>query len=214
MFPFKKREGGNNARRLEVIEGPTDEELLQRYVEGDKSAFEAIVARYRDRLLRYAHSIVRNREEAEDLVQLAFMKLLEEAETVTGAALNGWLYSVVRNRGYNIGRDTKRRHDIRFANKAELMPKGSTGLEDPETEALSTEEREHLQEVIDTLLTKHAEVLRLRFMEDLSYEEIAERLGVPKGTVMSRLKRAKEALRVELEKRGLGPEPETRAAGE
>lgn len=186
---------------LTVIEGTSDTELLQSFVHGDHNAFTTIVKRYHDRLLRKAEALTKNRESAEDLVQQAFEELMRHAATLNGAALNTWLHRVVTNRAYNLFRDAKK-HREKETVHPEQFTVGSHELQDPEQAIIDAQHREQLLEIINTLPPLYAEVLRLQIEEDLTPDEIAERLSVPSGTVRSRLNRGKTAVSKALEERG------------
>ncbi len=211
-LPKALQRGGSrpkHAPHLEVIEGPTDEELLKQFVSGDQSAFDTIVIRYRDRLLRKAVSLTNNTENAEDLVQHAFVQLMRDASKIHGIALQSWLYRVITNSAYNLTRDTGRRRK-KVHEHPEQVPMGTIDVRSPEERVLQGQRREQLLAVLHTLPPHQAEILQLRYMEDLENAEIAERLNIPAGTVASRLSRAKEALATAMAAHGIVEEDDGR----
>ncbi|EKD76615.1 MAG: hypothetical protein ACD_43C00046G0004 [uncultured bacterium] len=196
------RTASHDRPNLRLVEGVSDGELITRYRSGDTAAFNAIVHRYRDSLTRYAHSIVSNHARAEEIVQEAFAKLAHNQTDVQAEALKSWLYRVVRNSAINEKRDTKR-HATLHAMHNDALPFGQRDTRSPEQLLHELLQQTAVQELLDELLNKHAEVLRLRYFQDLTNEEIAKTLKIPLGTVMSRLSRAKRELRKLIEERGL-----------
>jgi RNA polymerase sigma-70 factor (ECF subfamily) len=177
----------------------TDEELVAAFQAGDERAFVTIVDRYKQRLARLAMSVVRNQEDALDVVQEALIKSYTALRKFRGSsALYTWLYRVVMNHAIDY---VRRRPHVVVSSENDLLgelpdPQTSTR---PDREALNAELRGRIYQAVDSLPEKHRQVVLLREIEDLSYKEIAEVIGCNEGTVMSRLFYARERLRQILE---------------
>jgi RNA polymerase sigma-70 factor (ECF subfamily) len=155
-------------------------------------------------LYRYARSLSRDPETAEELVQEAYRKALaahQKPVPATEETTRAWLFTILRNIWHN---EVRQRN--RWANSSttlEDIPEGSEPMETVLTRKLLQSE---VRQAIDTLPEPFREVVLLRDIEGLCYADIARILGCPSGTVMSRLARAREALRRVL----CGPVPESR----
>jgi RNA polymerase sigma-70 factor (ECF subfamily) len=181
-----------------------DQQLVERAQRGDKHAFELLVAKYQRRLGRLISRFVRNAAEAEDVTQDAFIKAYRALPAFRGdSAFYTWLY--------RIGINTANNHRVAQGRRAPTStPFDSDDAEDfedaallhevatPENELMSKQVVEvvnaSLQELPDDLRT----ALTLREIEGLSYEEIAEVMNCPIGTVRSRIFRAREAIATNL----------------
>lgn len=169
----------------------SDETALKRIAARDpRLAMEMVVRRYRDRLFQHAYYIVKDPQEAGDVVQEVFIKALRETRFFQeDFKMKAWLFRVTSNACYNIVRDRKRRGGI-----LEAMPTEHTSRAAQVELVGSGERREEVLAVMDGLSADHREILILRYYDDLSYAEIAEVLDVKLGTVMSRLSRARTHL--------------------
>jgi RNA polymerase sigma factor (sigma-70 family) len=142
-----------------------------------------------------ARWLVRNDQDAEDIVQESFLKAFKAQESFRGSEAKTWMLSIVRNTAM----DFLRRHKSGIA-----VTLGDQGYEpedhspDPERVLLEQSRREQVRQAISHLAGEFREVIVLREMEGLSYKEIASVLSIPMGTVMSRLSRARDLLLVEL----------------
>lgn len=166
-------------------------------------AIEEVVARYSDRLYLHAWHILHDAQEARDVVQEVFIKALREPRFFDAEfKMQAWLYRVTRNLCFNLSRDRRRRENILAAHPAERACRA-----DPLDVIFHGEQREEILEAVNALTEDHREILLLRYYEDLSYAEIAERLDIKLGTVMSRLSRARDRLVA-----ALGDDPGLRAA--
>ncbi|WP_448207374.1 sigma-70 family RNA polymerase sigma factor [Azospirillum sp. sgz302134] len=147
-------------------------------------------------LRRYARALLRNRADAEDLVQEALTRAVARADTFkAGTNLRAWLFTILHNVHVNQVRSKAARPD-------------EVDVDSVESKLVSQprqEERVELREMmraLDELPEEQRKVLLLVALEGLKYEEVAEMLGVPIGTVMSRLSRAREAVRAKLANEG------------
>jgi RNA polymerase sigma-70 factor (ECF subfamily) len=154
------------------------------------AAQELLFRKYGERLQFHAITILRDGPEAGDVVQEVFIRSMREFRLFDGEfKMQAWLYRVTRNLCFNIVRDRRRRGGILAG-----MPKESTALADQVDRVFGGERREEMLAAVSRLSEDHAEILMLRYYEDLSYAEIAERLDIKLGTVMSRLSRARDRL--------------------
>jgi len=177
-----------------------DQQLVERVQRGDKHAFELLVVKYQRRLGRLISRFVRDSAEAEDVTQEAFIKAYRALPGFRGeSAFYTWLYRIGVNTAKNylisLGRraPTSTQFDVEESEDfetSELMHDVST----PENELMSKQ----VVEVVNASLLKLPEDLRtaltLREIEGLSYEEIAEIMNCPIGTVRSRIFRARETI--------------------
>ena len=148
------------------------------------------------KLITLSAGICRDRHRAEEIVQEAFVKLWRNPPEVGEVAYSSWLKRVVTNLSINALQRTKRPGALpEFSSDPALHAGDSPGRSSETTESM-----QKLRDALDRLDPAKRTILMLRACEQLSYEEIAEHLGVPLGTVMSRLNRARTALMEELER--------------
>lgn len=182
-----------------------DRLLVDRFKSGDQSAFDELVSRYWDRIFAMVNQLLRNQQDAEEVTQDAFIRAHRGLGNFRGdSAFSTWLYQIAtnlaRNRYWYWWR-RKRDQSISFDQPvgrenemtlAELIP---AELETPEDATVTQEFVNRVAECMDMLNEKHREILILRNVQNLSYEEIAEILGISVGTVKSRIARARDSLR-------------------
>lgn len=159
-----------------------DESLMKLAHDGQSWAFETLYDRYAGKLLRYVFRFVNDQAQAQDLVQETFLKLIEKPEAFdTGKRFSTWLYTVAgnlcRNHLRNIGNRKRINESLRMDDAGE-MPKSTMDLKRLQSA---------IQSVFGTLSEKEQEVFVLRFELDMSMKEMAEVLGIPEGSVKSRL---------------------------
>ncbi len=142
-----------------------------------------------------ARWLVRNDQDAEDIVQESFLKAYKAQESFRGSEAKTWMLSIVRNTAMDFLRRYKSNIAVPMADHA-YEPKDDSP--DPERELLEQSRREQVRQAIAHLAGEFREVIVLREIEGLSYKEIASVLSIPMGTVMSRLSRARNLLLVEL----------------
>ncbi|MBN1335301.1 MAG: RNA polymerase sigma factor [Deltaproteobacteria bacterium] len=155
-----------------------------------RAALEGVVRAYRDRLFQHALYIVKDGQEAYDVVQEVFIKAMREARLFDeDFHIKAWLFRVTSNLCYNIVRDRRRRGGIlESLGRRDEMPAGQ------DDRVCDGERRDEVLARMEDLSRDHREILLLRYYDDLSYNEIAEVLGIRLGTVMSRLSRARARL--------------------
>ena len=171
-----------------------DETLVGQAQRGSQDAFAALVTRHQRYVYNLAYRLLRNREEAEDLTQEAFLSAWRGLHRFRGEArFTTWLYRIVTNLCYNRLPGLRRQMmqvDIDDAD----MPALETDC-DPPKAAEVAERRAWLHRHIAALPTKYRLVVTLFYLQELSYQEIAQVLGVPLGTVKTHLFRAREQLK-------------------
>jgi len=174
-----------------------DDDLVLAAQGGDQAAFGEIVRRYQRSIYRVAYGLTRNPSDADDLAQEAFVRAYGAIGRFrVGEPLYPWLSRIVVNLAYSLFRRRRRRPETPLEPMLEAGMQWA-GTEDPAEDAERSERDERIESAFAELKEEHRAVLVLRVMEGMSYEQIAESLSVPIGTVMSRLSRA----RAELKKR-------------
>lgn len=150
-----------------------------------------------DAAYRFARWLCRSSGDADDIVQEAFLRAFRGFDSLRGGDVKAWVLTIVRNCHATAMQQQQRRATVPLAGDLEeaLRTAADETSPDPESESAADEERRTLGRLIDALPDEHREVLLLREMEDMSYREIAVVTQVPIGTVMSRLARARAALR-------------------
>lgn len=177
----------------------SDQALVERVVRGDKRAFDVLVLRYQSRVVKAISRYVRDSSEALDLAQEAFIKAYRALPAFRGeSAFYTWLYRIAINTAKNFLASQGRRppQDDMPVEDAELYA-GPSELQDnasPERNLLRDEMEQIIFRAIDGLPEELRTAITLRELEDMSYEEIAEVMGCPIGTVRSRIFRAREAI--------------------
>jgi len=166
------------------------------------AAFEPLVEKYRQRVWRLAYNVLRDREEAWDVAQEAFIKAYQALPTFRGqSAFYTWLYRIVMNvaadRGRSRGAQGRAFGTERVPEEdwERVLPDQNPGDESPDAAAARTEDRAKITKALETLSEDHRRIIMLSDLEGLSYREIAETLDIPMGTVMSRLHNARKRLR-------------------
>jgi RNA polymerase sigma-70 factor (ECF subfamily) len=177
-----------------------EQSLVVRAADGDVAAFDALVAGRIDRCYRIAWSILQNDADAADATQEAFVSAWRTLPRLREiAAFDGWLNRIVANASYTV---LRRRRRLR-----EVQP--SQILDDPDSEVQSAPDhvtesdvivqRDAIGRAFDRLRPKERTILVLRYVEDLPVEGIARSLGIPEGTVKSRLHAARRAFEQAME---------------
>ena len=185
-----------------------DHDLVQRVQAGDSAAFRKLFDKYHRRAFAVAMGVVKNEDDALDAVQEAFVKVHKNIHKFQGSSsFYTWLYRIVMNVSIDHVRRTSRRRTLDFDERAlheesevagdgALMP--SVTSSNPGKAALRRELGGAIQAALQQLPEHHRAVIVLREIEGMSYEEMAEALEVPKGTVMSRLFHARKKMQAAL----------------
>ncbi len=182
----------------------TDEALVKEFVRtGSKGAFAELYYRYKDKAFNTAYRIVGDYEGARDVVHDVFLKVYVEAPGfLFKSSFSSWLYRIVVNRSLDEARRQKRRklHLSTDAMTDDILDRNDA--EQPEQAALGREAEVELAKAVAKLSPKLKAVITLRYFEGLSYEQVAEIIERPVGTVKSRLRRAHRKLGETLGEKG------------
>lgn len=155
-------------------------------------SFETAVLPHLDAAFNYARWLTRNDADAEDLVQDATLRALRFFSRLRNDDARAWLLTIVRNTWYErFGQRANTTPTIEFDSAKDDR---SDDRPDPESRVLQRETTDRVQRAIESLPTDFREVIVLREIEELSYKEIAAIVGIPIGTVMSRLARGRDRL--------------------
>lgn len=157
-----------------------------------RRTFEDIVVPHLDAAFNYARWLTKNDVDAEDLVQDATIRALRYFSSLRNGDARAWLLAIVRNTWY--GRAAQQALSQRTGVYDEMTDDRGDERLGPEALVLQQQTVEQVQHAVEALPVDFREVIVLRELEGLSYKEIAEIVGVPLGTVMSRLSRARERL--------------------
>jgi RNA polymerase sigma-70 factor (ECF subfamily) len=163
--------------------------------------FEAVVLPHLDAAYTLARYLTRNAYDAEDIVQDACLRALRHFESFTGeeeTSARAWLLAIVRNAAYS-ARRRHRAEDV-ATEFDEKTHSDAVADEHPEAAVLRSAAKESVGRALDGLAPEYREVIVLRELQGLSYKEISDVAGVPVGTVMSRLSRARTRLQQALRK--------------
>jgi RNA polymerase sigma-70 factor, ECF subfamily len=184
-----------------------DRRLIADCLGGRRDAFGELVSRYQARLYNAALRLVQSADDAADVVQDAFLNAYQSLHSFKGdAEFFTWLYRIAFNTAISLKR--KKRPSVSLdahAGETGIDPDDPSEYVKPGAALERTEDERQLSGAIARLSPEHREVLLLKDIEGMKYEEIAEVLGVPIGTIRSRLHRARLELRdllVPLEERG------------
>jgi len=187
-----------------MSERDVDWQLVQRVQRGDKPAFDLLVAKYQRKLFRLLSRLIRDQAEIEDVAQEAFIKAYRALPNFRGeSAFYTWLYRIAINTAKNYlvaqGRRAPTRTETEIEDAENFDDGDSLRTEDtPERMLLSKQVAEAVNRAIERLPEDLRTAIVLRELEGLSYDEIAESMNCPIGTVRSRIFRAREAVAEEL----------------
>ena len=182
----------------------SDEDLMARVAEEDERAFSELVRRYQGRVVNLVSRVLNDRECADDLSQEVFVRVfIHRRNYRRGSKLSTWLFTIAANLAKNeIRRRVRRRNWFSLDALQEAFKDGAMLFADPAEGRERLLEREQLQEAVGRAIATVPEKYRLalvfRDIEGLSYEEIAQVLGIPGGTVRSRINRARSMLKRKL----------------
>lgn len=178
-----------------------DEKLVARTLAGDRNAFRALAERHYTTVYRLCRSILHHSEDAEDATQEVFVRVYEALAQYAGrGAFGAWLRRLTVNHCLNRMQTAANRaakHAYSLDLLAETLPASSE--DDPEERILRAEERARVQNALEYLPPQQRAALALRLLDGLSYEEIADLMGVPVNSVRSWLHRGRTRLREALQ---------------
>lgn len=178
----------------------TDEELFDQFRGGSMDSFEKLVHRYEGELFGYLSRYLRNRTVAEDVFQNCFLQVHQKSSMFEkGRAFRPWLYSIATHLAIDETRRNKRRATIGLEGPVGDREEGVTLLDQlasndarPDRQAQEEEKRLQVRQAIDSIPEHLKQVLILAYYQEFKYQEIAEALQVPLGTVKSRMHTAME----------------------
>ena len=179
-----------------------DHRLITECLNGDAAAFGVLVRRYQDRLYNAVYRWVDNAEDAQDVVQEAFLNAYQSLDSFKGEALfSTWLYRIAFNTAVSLRRKQRAVLSIEAYRNGEGKgePEDPSPVSRPGHALEQAEQERRIQEALNRLSPEHRAVLVLKDMEGQKYETMAQVLQVPIGTIRSRLHRARLELRELLE---------------
>ncbi len=214
LLPLPDRSHGSRVRPLRVVPQPTipaslehlsDEQLFQRYTDGDENGFQLLMERYEPRIQGFLRKRLSDEERVEDLTQDTFLRIHRARDSYDpNRKFSTWIHTIANNLLKNEFRNRSRRREMVFSDlRAESAPSGAPSRPvefestraDPEYEAYRSELRDAIDTAIERMDEHHRVPFVMREVDDLSYEEIADAIGIPVGTVKSRLNRARNSFR-------------------
>ena len=177
---------------------PSDEELVERAKQGDRRAFRMLVDRHKRMVFNVAWRMLRNREDAEDAAQEAFLRAFRSMRTFRGQAkFSSWLVQIAVNICLSFVESVHAKQTF-----VELLEEADgtdsyfiDGEMNPEDIVARKDFGERIRALVGTLPPRYLAVITLYYLEERSYQEVAEILEIPLGTVKTHLHRAKECLR-------------------
>lgn len=180
-----------------------DIQLIAEARQGSERAFRALMDKYQRPVFSICLRMVRNRDEAEDLAQESFIKVFAMLERYNSSyAFSSWLFKITSNLCIDFLRkrkiETFAMDEPIDVERGEIQRQYEAPDLDPEQELMKNEKMRRLSTAIDRLPAHYRIMLILRHQENLSYEEIAESLDIPLGTVKARIHRAREMLKSSL----------------
>ena len=180
-------------------EQSTDQALIERVQRGDKKAFDVLVLRYQHKIQKLISRYVRDSDEVYDVAQETFIKAYRAIGSFRGdSAFYTWIYRIAINtaKNYLVAQGRRPPESDIDASEAEQY-EGASALKEyatPERMAVRAEVEQALGEALEALPEDLRTAITLRELDGLSYEEIAQAMGCPIGTVRSRIFRAREAI--------------------
>ena len=190
----------------------SDEELFRLFKDGQKTAFDKLVLRYKDKLYTFIYMIVNDVDLAEDLTQDTYLKVYTKKDSYneTSAKFSTWMYTIAKNAAFTELRKKKRRKTNSISeiskisddeNRTIEIPDPS--MEDLEAEVMNDYMRKSYHSAISQLKQDFQTIIILRDIQELSYDAISIILEVPIGTVKSRINRARLKLLELIKEKGI-----------
>lgn len=184
-----------------------DQVLIKKTLRGDRRAFEELMRKYEKKIFSFVVRMVRNEDTAVDLTQDFFFKIFTVLEKYNFEyKFSTWAYRIC----YNLVIDHIRKNqaqvdslDDETVSSRDMLDSDNVSREDGFKALAREETRDYVWRVVDEIPLKFRELILLRYIQDLKYEEIAEITSLPVGTVKNRIFKAKEILKQEMEKDGM-----------
>ncbi len=199
----RRVQSASNAKQARIKEAEEDRVLIAQAQQGDRAAFRQLVERHQRRAFAIALSLVRDENDARELVQDAFLRVYRSLGSFQGSSsFFTWLYRIITNLSIDLirkpGRQLADIDESRFesdeAQEADFPLLSRVDGSDPLDVVRRREIAGRLQAALDALPPYHRGVIVMREIEGLSYEEMAQAMNVSKGTIMSRLFHARQKL--------------------
>ena len=172
----------------------SDEELIDQFLEGDQAAYSVLVCRYEKTLYSFIYRYTGNSEMSEDVFQETFLQIHKSAGSFdTSRLFRSWLFTIALNKARDMMRRKSRKHvslDTRIDSEgksssiADYLPSKKLG---PEQIFMNQETIDNVNVIVEQMSPTHRAVLSLSYYQKLPHKEVAEILGIPVGTVKSRL---------------------------
>jgi RNA polymerase sigma-70 factor (ECF subfamily) len=177
-----------------------DLELVEKAIAGSQAAYAELMGRYRDSVYFMMHKMVKNTDDADDLTIEAFGKAFSRLEQYTPTfAFSTWLFKIASNNCIDFMR--KKRIKVTSMDTGVMTSSGEiiyydakANVQDPEEAIIHSQKVKLMRHLVTKLKPRYQELVELRYFEELSYEEIAETLNLPLGTVKAQLFRARDFL--------------------
>lgn len=168
----------------------SDSDLVARSAKGDQRAFEYLFERYREAIMRLFEQRIGDKAMASDLLQETFIKVyLHLTDYSDSYTFGQWIYTIARN---TLIDHLRRRADDIALDERFCAPAASTPT--PEESVIIGQTRAHFEASLDELSEEYRQIIEMRFLDEYSYEEIAEKLGRPLNTIKTQIRRAKAAV--------------------
>lgn len=173
-----------------------EQELLHRYIAGDKNAFEEILTRYKDQLYAFLRRFLNNQQLVEDVFQDTFLQLYQSRKTFENdKPLRPWLFTIAANKARDALRKQQRHDTVSIAAMAEPTELSIDDVVNslkayeitPYDETETSERAENVRQIISEMPQNLREILMLAYFDQFSYKQMADVLSIPIGTVKSRL---------------------------
>jgi RNA polymerase sigma-70 factor, ECF subfamily len=187
-------------REARQAEAEQDRALIEKAKLGDRAAFRQLVERHQRRAFAIAVALVRDENDAREVVQEAFLRVYRGLDAFHGgSSFFTWLYRIVTNLSIDLMRKPARREaeldeGRKLEDEVDLPLMARIDGADPADVVRRSEIAERIQTALDALPPYHRGVILMREIEGMSYEEMAQAMGVSKGTIMSRLFHARQKL--------------------
>jgi RNA polymerase sigma-70 factor (ECF subfamily) len=185
--------------RRDTLEAMNDEDLMRQFQAGTVEAFNILVDRYSERLSHYLYRFNKDRRRVEDLLQETFLRVYRNRHSYRPVAkFSTWLYTIAGNLARSEYRKRKRRQTYSIQSQSRDGEEYEMPLPDetylPDRDAEAAIQDRHIQEALKQIPEEFREVVVLRDVQNLAYDEIAEITGLPMGTVKSRINRGRTKL--------------------
>ncbi len=182
------------------MQAPPDRDLVRRAQRGDMGAFNDLVLRHQDKIFNAVFRFCGNHEDAADITQRAFINAYRKISEFEGdAAFTTWMYRIAFNQSISFRRENTRHRSVSLTSgKDDEMIVEPAITTNPDERMESQDNQRKVQQALNQLDDDDRRIIVLKDIEDRSYDDIAEILDIPKGTVRSRLHRARLALKEKL----------------